>query len=190
MQNQQISPSQLVEVALEEVGYTNTPNRDNKYGKWYGLNNNPYSAMFISWCFAKIGASEVVEVSSKKGFASCNISYEHFSKNSEPCKWWAIKSGDLVYYDFEGQGRATHMGVVVKVRRKFGFPVGFEAVEADTTSDQASSDSSGLRTGVYKRTRVFGVELGFFRVLKKEKTIGKILSSISVNQAITLQSLP
>lgn len=173
----QSKSSELVEVALAEVGYTNSPNRDNKYGKWYGLNNNPYSAMFISWCFAKIGQSEVVEVSSKKGFASCNISYEHFSKNSEPCKWWAVRKGDLVYYDFEGQGRATHMGIVVRVLRKWLLPVGFEAVEADTTSDQAGSDTEGLRTGVYKRTRVFGTELAFFRMWKKEKTVGEPTAS-------------
>lgn len=175
MQNQQNKTSELVEVALEEVGYTNGSNSDNKYGKWYGLNNNPYSAMFVSWCFAKIGASELVEVSSKKGFASCNICYEHLSKNSEPCKWWLVKKGDLVFYDFDGVGRATHMGIVVGVRRKWGFPVGFDAVEADTTSDQASSGSEGSRTGVYKRTRVFGTELAFFRVWEKEKTADKYL---------------
>lgn len=169
--------SELVSVALEEVGYTNSSNRENKYGRWYGLNNQPYSAMFVSWCFGAIGASELVEVSSKKGFASCNIGYEHLSKNSEPYKWWQVKSGDIVFYDFDGQGRATHMGIVVRVLRKFGFPIGFEVVEGDTTSDQASSDTDGLRTGVYKRNRVFGNELGFFRVWAKEKTVEKSTAS-------------
>lgn len=164
-----MTPEQLVQTALSEVGFTNFPNRDNKYGKWYGLNNNPYSAMFVSWCFGSIGSSELIAVSSDKGFASCNIGYEHFSKNSEPLKWWQLKSGDIVFYDFDGQGRATHMGIVVRVLRKWYFPIGFETVEADTTADQASSDTDSLRTGVYRRNRVFGTELAFFRVWKKER---------------------
>jgi hypothetical protein len=172
-----ISKSELISVALEEVGYTNGTNRDSKYGKWYGLNNNPYSAMFISWCFAKIGASELVEVSSKKGFASCNIGYEHLLKNSEQIQWWRVREGDLAFYDFEKEGRATHVGIVVGVVRKWGLTVGYEVVEGDTTSDQAGSDTEGARTGVYKRVRVIGSELGFFRVWKKEKTVEKSTAS-------------
>jgi hypothetical protein len=172
-----IKISELVGTALEEVGYTNGPNRDSKYGKWYGLNNNPYSAMFVSWCFAKNGLSELVEVSSKKGFASCNIGYERLRENSEQIQWWRVRMGDLAFYDFEKEGRATHVGIVVGVIRKWGIPVGYEVVEGDTTSDQAGSDTDGLRTGVYERVRVIGSELGFFRVWKKEKTVEKSTAS-------------
>lgn len=166
MQTPKIKISELVDVALGEIGYSNNSNRDSKYGKWYGLNNNPYSAMFVSWCFAKIDASELIEVSSKKGFASCNIGYEHLLKNSEQIQWWRVRKGDLAFYDFEKEGRATHVGIVVGVIRKWGLTVGYETVEGDTTSDQAGSDTEGARTGVYKRVRVIGSELGFFRVWK------------------------
>jgi hypothetical protein len=155
----------IVDIVLEEVGYVNGPNLDNKYGKWYGFNNQPYSAMFISWCFGKAGKSELVEVSSKKGFASNKIAYEHFYKKYEQYKFWQVKVGDLVFLDFDGKKKDLQVGVVVGVGRKFGYPLWIETVEADTTADNASAESKGLRTGVYRRTRVKKDLLTIFRLL-------------------------
>ncbi len=40
----------LVGVAMTQVGYREGKNNDTKYGSWYGLPNQPWCAMFISWC--------------------------------------------------------------------------------------------------------------------------------------------
>lgn len=40
----------IVGVALTQLGYTEGSNNDTKYGDWYGLPNNPWCAMFVSWC--------------------------------------------------------------------------------------------------------------------------------------------
>lgn len=47
----------VVDIAKSQVGYTEIGKKnDNMYGKWYGLNFNPWCAMFVSWCFDQAGS--------------------------------------------------------------------------------------------------------------------------------------
>jgi hypothetical protein len=45
----------VVAIAKAEVDakYKEGVNNDTKYGKWYGLNNQPWCAMYVSWCFKR-----------------------------------------------------------------------------------------------------------------------------------------
>jgi len=63
--------SQIVEIAKKELNYQESANNNTKYGKWYGLNNNPWCAMFVSWVFDQAGEIKNIAASGKKGFASC-----------------------------------------------------------------------------------------------------------------------
>ena len=56
----------VIDAAQNEVGYQETGNNDTKYGKWYGLNNQPWCAMFVSWCFAQADLSQLVAAQTKK----------------------------------------------------------------------------------------------------------------------------
>ncbi|MBQ6862690.1 MAG: InlB B-repeat-containing protein [Clostridia bacterium] len=40
----------IIGVAKTQLGYAEGNNNDTKYGDWYGLPNNPWCAMFVSWC--------------------------------------------------------------------------------------------------------------------------------------------
>ena len=40
----------LIGVAMTQVGYTEGPDNDTKYGDWLGFPNAPWCASFISWC--------------------------------------------------------------------------------------------------------------------------------------------
>lgn len=40
----------IVEIAKTQLGYREGDNNDTKYGTWYGLPNQPWCAMFVSWC--------------------------------------------------------------------------------------------------------------------------------------------
>lgn len=40
----------LIGVAMTQVGYTEGPDNDTKYGDWLGFPNSPWCASFISWC--------------------------------------------------------------------------------------------------------------------------------------------
>lgn len=45
----------FLRVALSQVGYKEGRNNDTKYGKWYGMNYQPYCAMGLSWCADQLG---------------------------------------------------------------------------------------------------------------------------------------
>lgn len=45
----------IIGVARTQVGYRETMNNKTKYGAWYGLDNNPWCAMIISWCARQAG---------------------------------------------------------------------------------------------------------------------------------------
>lgn len=47
----------IVGVARTQLGYTEGYNNDTKYGDWYGLPNQPWCAMFVSWCANQAGIS-------------------------------------------------------------------------------------------------------------------------------------
>ncbi len=40
----------IVSVAKTQIGYREGDNNDTKYGTWYGFPNQPWCAMFVSWC--------------------------------------------------------------------------------------------------------------------------------------------
>ncbi len=47
--------SDFVQTALDEVGYEEGSNNYTKYGVWYGLPNDVWCVMFVSWCANEAG---------------------------------------------------------------------------------------------------------------------------------------
>ena len=48
--------SEIIAIAAKEIGYKEYQGNNNKYGVWYGMNNQPWCAMFVSWCADQVGA--------------------------------------------------------------------------------------------------------------------------------------
>lgn len=139
----------LVEVALKEVGFVPKDYRDTSYGAWYGLNNNPYSAIFVSWCFKKIGRSDLIKITSDKGFASPQIGFDWFHGREMIVDPERAKSGDLVFFSITGDN-IDHVGIVSDVY-KYGIlshTFALETIEADMCGEFNSVH------GIYKRVRV------------------------------------
>jgi len=74
----------FIAAAAGEIGYHEGWNNRNKYGAWYGLNNEPWCVIFISWCADQTGApipkfSYVGDVSNyfkrKKQYRSASSGY-------------------------------------------------------------------------------------------------------------------
>ena len=45
----------IVSIAKTQVGYMEGDDNDTKYGTWYGLPNQPWCGMFVSWCARQAG---------------------------------------------------------------------------------------------------------------------------------------
>jgi hypothetical protein len=139
----------VLNAARGELGFVEGPNNDSKYGEWYGLNHNPYCAMFVSWCFNEAGMSSLVAASSKKGFASCASGLAWFQKNKQVVNKYAGQPGDIVFYNFSGNGVADHVGIIEGASKD-----GITTLEANTSPDH-SNGSQANGGGVYRRHRPY-----------------------------------
>ncbi len=166
------SPQELIEVAQGQIGFVESDNNYTPYGKWYKLNNNPYSAMFVSWCFAKIGKSELIAASSERGFASPQIGYEWFKKRNQLIETSKAKPGDIVFLAFYEpiHGRVNHVGIVKEVsylqRTIFKVPVALVTIEANVSGELGRSSTVESQDGVYQRTRALGKHGGIVAVAR------------------------
>lgn len=99
----------IVTVAQGEIGYKEGSNNNSKYGAWYGLNYNPWCAMFISWCANKAGIS--TDIIPK--FASCGVGYNFFKSKGRIVK--DVQAGDILFFDWNLNNSPDHVGIVEKV---------------------------------------------------------------------------
>ena len=101
---------EMVDIARSQLGYWEGPNNDTKYGEWYGLNYNPWCAMFCSWCSAQIGMDNIAF----PRFAGCTTGFHEM-------QGWGITTnehivpepGDLIFFEWDGDyDDYDHVGIV------------------------------------------------------------------------------
>ena len=121
------SGSQLVQVALNEVGYlekasnsqledkTANPGGGNytKYGQWFGMKGDFWCNIFVSWCANESG---MLDDSSVPKFSLCTDGENWYKKNNR----WKDKSyvpmtGNIIFFDWQRDGHTDHVGIVEKV---------------------------------------------------------------------------
>ncbi|HEX2314505.1 MAG TPA: CHAP domain-containing protein [Thermomonospora sp.] len=111
----------LLDIAEEELGYTEKSNGYTKFGEWYAENVDadhdsyfktaPWCDMFLAWAADKAGVTESVGQ-----FASTVEHARWFEKHDA----WGDKPepGAIVFFDWNGSndiGRIDHVGIVRKV---------------------------------------------------------------------------
>ena len=147
----------VIDTAQLEVGYQETGNNDTKYGKWYGLNNQPWCAMFVSWCFAQADLSELVAAQTKKGFASCDAGLKWFAKRNKLIPVGQAQPGDVVFFQFDDDAQPDHVGIVIKNWKRRGILL---TVEGNTSADKGSQSNGD---GVYVKKRAYSLAMGVAR---------------------------
>ena len=95
----------IVHTAQQQVGFVEGANNDNPYGIWYGMNNEPYCAMFVSWVFGQNNLSHLVAAQTTKGFAYCPAGLAWFQQKSCVVNKYDGRPGDLVFFSFNGMGK-------------------------------------------------------------------------------------
>lgn len=135
---------ELLRVARGELGTKESPADSNlqKYGEWYGMNGEPWCAMFVSWCFDQIGALDLIGGK----FAYCPYGVETAKKMGI----WLDREekpqpGDVVFYS--NASEACHVGIVTQRN-------GTESVSTIEGNTSTSSNDNG--GAVMERTRGYG----------------------------------
>jgi hypothetical protein len=105
----------IIEVAKKEVGTIEGPkDNETKYGKWTGMNFQPWCQSFVSWCAFTSGLNPKKYPKS----ASTLAASDWFKKND---RWADARNdeptpGDWIYFDFpdDGVNRISHVGICIK----------------------------------------------------------------------------
>ena len=97
---------ELVELAKRQVGNVG----GQPYWSWYGFNSRvEWCACFVSWCYGQMGLSE-------PRFAACQSQgIPWFQSHGQ---WGArgydnLAPGDAIFFDWDLDGRADHVGIVI-----------------------------------------------------------------------------
>ena len=97
---------ELVELAKRQVGNVG----GQPYWGWYGFNSRvEWCACFVSWCYGQMGLSE-------PRFAACQSQgIPWFQSHGQ---WGArgydnLAPGDAIFFDWDLDGRADHVGIVI-----------------------------------------------------------------------------
>lgn len=126
-------------LAKTQIGVHESPAGSNrqKYGEWYGANGQFWCAMFVSWCFTHVGRplhyAYVPYIVDDARAGRNKLSLIH---------WSSAMPGDLVCFDWEGNGVADHIGIIVSIDHRTGAMV---TIEGNTSkqNDLSGSQSNG-----------------------------------------------
>ena len=132
--------SNIVAIAEKEIGYTETPANSNKtkFGKWFGFDGVAWCGMFVSWCYNKAGFP-LGNVGFSKGFAGCQTAVAHYKKKNKVTT--NPVPGDIVFFDWNNDGRFDHTGIFVKDIDG----ISFETIEGNTSLTNQSNGGQVMR---------------------------------------------
>ncbi|MFJ7909016.1 LysM peptidoglycan-binding domain-containing protein [Kitasatospora sp. NPDC096204] len=148
---------------------------DTPFGRWYGLNHEPYCDMFVSWCADKGGEAAAVG-----RYAYCPSHVQAFRNQGQ---WFgrdaAFKRGDIVFFSWDGGPTADHVGIVLEDSAP-GHQV--KTVEGNTARTSGAGQGSG--GCVARKTRPRSVILGIGRPAYTSDG-----TTPSTGQAVTINGL-
>lgn len=140
----------IVGVALGELGVTESPKNSNKtkYGKWFGMDGVAWCGIFVSWCYAQAG-KPLPNIGFSKGFAGCQTAVAYFKKNKMITT--APTEGDIVFFDWNKDGRYDHTGIFVK----WIDANTFETIEGNTAVGNDSNGGTVMKRIRNKNVSIF-----------------------------------
>ena len=144
----------VLNIACGQLGVTESPAGSNrtKYGKWMGLDGQPWCMSFVQWCFHQAGTP----LPHKTG--SCSALLNWYQKNRPDCVVKGPQPGDIAIFTF------GHTGIVERA-----LPGSVMCIEGNTSHGQSGSQDNG--GGVYRRQRNLALVRAFIRPFPKKEDI-------------------
>lgn len=154
----------ILAVATAQLGTLENPPGSNitKYTIWYSeiagkvFKTAPWCAMFVSWVCSEAGYP-LPQIESERGFAYVQAGMNWARRNGKLINRNEGQPGDIVLFDWEGNGHCDHTGIVESATPGF-----VTCIEGNTSGTNAGSQSNG--DGVHRRRRPISLVAGFIRV--------------------------
>jgi hypothetical protein len=142
-----VSLNKVIELCEASVGYTEGANNDTTFGRWYGLNNQPWCAMSASKIYYDAGM--ITSVAGKpRGYASCDEWLKYLTKNNQLVPLGQAQRGDIVFFQFDEDAMPDHVGIVKFHNKALKY---IQVYEGNTSSGKTGSQSNG--DGFYLKKR-------------------------------------
>ncbi len=142
-----MSLNKVIELCEASVGYTEGANNDTTFGRWYGLNNQPWCAMSASKIYYDAGM--ITSVAGKpRGYASCDEWLKYLTKNNQLVPLGQAQRGDIVFFQFDEDAMPDHVGIVKFHNKALKY---IQVYEGNTSSGKTGSQSNG--DGFYLKKR-------------------------------------
>lgn len=131
----------IVEVAMSQIGEVG----GEPYWSWYGFSSRvSWCACFVSWCANECG---YIENGIIPKFATCEAEGITWFKT---CNLWQDNSyipneGDIIFFDWEGDGHSDHVGIVERVENGIVY-----TIEGNTTGDMVKEEKYNIGASVIK----------------------------------------
>lgn len=130
-----VSGKQILALACQELGYHEGSGKDNKYGRWYGMNYAAWCMMFCQYIYDKAGAKLPYRT------ASCSALLSWYKAKQPECIVKTPIPGSLVIFDLPKTAVLTdHVGL-------------FESIDGQyiTTIDGNTSSQNDANGGYVNR---------------------------------------
>lgn len=105
----------VINKAQSQNNTVESPANSNKtaYGLWYepSLNGQKWCAMFVSWVFHHAG-HPLGHIQTRNGIHHCQSAHNYYREKGKLTT--NPQPGDIVIYDWEGNGHADHIGIFIR----------------------------------------------------------------------------
>ena len=134
---------QALAIAVGEIGVVESPADSNNvlYGRWYGMNGQPWCAQFVSWCYVQAGSRAFVK-GSRWAYCPYMVNDARRGVNGLVVTTNPLP-GDVVLYCWDKSGVAAHVGIFEEwIDKKKGT---FSAIEGNTAIGNDSNGGQVMR---------------------------------------------
>lgn len=133
----------LINVAITQIGNSG----GQPYWSWYGFGSRvEWCACFVSWCSNECG---YIDAGIIPKFASCDVGVTWFKgHNRWQSNTYTPREGDIIFFDWDSDGYANHVGIVEKVENGKVHTIEGNSGDACKKLEYNSVDSRILGYGV------------------------------------------
>lgn len=132
---------QALAKAEAQVGYKESPagTNGNMFGSWYGMNYEPWCAMFVTWCYETAGGSPSFQQGSRYAYCPYVVADARAGKYGLKVTT-SPTPGDLCVYDWQRDGTFDHIGLFHS-----GTGFSWQAIEGNTSTSNNSNGGEVMR---------------------------------------------
>lgn len=173
----------ILQYALNEVGNCENPKNSNniKYNtKYYGYevsgSNYSWCCVFVWYVYIMCGLSKYFYNGNKT--ASCTTLMKWYMNNKPWCITTTPSKGSLVFYQFDNDPYADHIGIF----DSWYSSAQFYAVEGNTSASNSGSQDNG--DGVYRKLRKKTQVMCFIDPFLTKEEVNNITTNISGSSSV------